>query len=115
MDLVLNNLQRLICHKTQPTIWPIDRILSAATTQGQIEPGSNSTEEVLHIPQKLQGWSLAIRLFSVLSRTLIRDIWESYPTAEMQPVYSTALANWAVHLNFGINFTRIHFQIKVNK
>ena len=33
------------------SIWPIDRILSGATTRGQNEPGSNGNEEVLRIPQ----------------------------------------------------------------
>ena len=33
------------------SIWPIDRILSGATTLGQSGPGSDGTEEVLHIPQ----------------------------------------------------------------
>ena len=61
MDLVLNNLQRLICHKTQQTqtqtiqfsismqfisIKPID-----ATIPGQSEPGSNVNEGVLRIPK----------------------------------------------------------------
>ena len=31
--------------------WPIERILSDATTLGGIEPGSICNEEVLHIPQ----------------------------------------------------------------
>ena len=33
------------------SIWPIDRTLLGATTLGQSELGSNSNEEVLHIPQ----------------------------------------------------------------
>ena len=33
------------------SIWPIDRTLSGATTPGQSEPGSECSEEVLHIPQ----------------------------------------------------------------
>ena len=36
------------------------------------------------------------RPFSVIFRTLIG--WGSYPSAEMQSVYSTALADWASHL-----------------
>ena len=31
--------------------WPIERILSGATTQGQSGPGNDSNEGVLHIPQ----------------------------------------------------------------
>ena len=34
------------------SIWPIDRILSDATTLGQSGPGSNRNEGVLHILQK---------------------------------------------------------------
>ena len=33
------------------SIWPIDNILSGATTPGQSEPESNRNERVLHIPQ----------------------------------------------------------------
>ena len=44
MDLALNNLQRLICHKTQPT-------KSGATTPGQSGHGSDGNKGVLHIPQ----------------------------------------------------------------
>ena len=33
------------------SIRPIDRTLSGATIPGQSGPGSNSNEEVLHIPQ----------------------------------------------------------------
>ena len=32
------------------SIWPIDRILSAATTPGQSGTGSHGNEEVPHIP-----------------------------------------------------------------
>ena len=32
-------------------IWPIDWIVSGATTPGQSEPGSDSNEGVLRIPQ----------------------------------------------------------------
>ena len=37
-------------------------------------------------------WDFTIRLFSVISRTLV---WGSYSPAEAQSVYSTAPANWA--------------------
>ena len=65
MDLVLNNPQGLICHKTQQTkqtfciqfimsnssIWPIDRTQSSATTPGWSGPGSDDNEGVLRISQ----------------------------------------------------------------
>ena len=33
------------------SIWPIDRILSSATTLGQSGPWSDGIEGILHIPQ----------------------------------------------------------------
>ena len=55
-DLTLNNLQWLICHKTQPN---------------QTKPGSNGNEGVVHIRQSSTDWSPAIRWFCVISKTLI--------------------------------------------
>ena len=38
-------------------------------------PGNDGNEAVLRIPQKLQHyWNLTIRLFSVISRTLVRVV-----------------------------------------
>ena len=53
------------------SIWPIDGTLSSATTLGQSGPGN---EEVLLIPQSssIIG-NLTIRLFSVISRTLVGE------------------------------------------
>ena len=42
---------------------------------------------------KLQDWSLAIKFFSVISRTRVGRV---LPFTEMQSVYSKALADWAV-------------------
>ena len=68
--------------------------LSGATTPDQSGPGSDGNEGVLRIPPKLQHcWNLTIRLFSVISRTLVGGM--SYPSAEKQSVYSTAPADWA--------------------
>ena len=71
---------KVICLHTvsvsNSSIWPIDRTLSGATILRQNEPGSDDNEEVLHIPQSSIDWSLAIRLFNVISRTLDG---ESYP------------------------------------
>ena len=70
------------------SVWPIYRTLSGATSRGQSGPGSNGNKEVLHISQKLQHYkSLTIRLFSVISRTLVGG---SYLSAQMQLVYSKA-------------------------
>ena len=50
-------------------IWPIDRTLSGAIIPGQRGPRNNSNEGILHISQ--YHWSPTIRLFNVISRTLI--------------------------------------------
>ena len=76
------------------SIWLIDRTLSGATTPGQSELGSNGNEEVLYIHLNLQCLSLTIWFFSVISRTLI-EAGVSYPSTEIQLVYSTTPANWA--------------------
>ena len=74
-------------------IWPVDRALSGATTPGQREPGSKGNEEVLLIPQSssITGTLPSDCLVSYPGHSL----GESYPSAEKQSVYSTALANWA--------------------
>ena len=63
------------------SIWPVVRDLSSATTPGESVPRSDGKEGVLCIPQ-------SISLFSVISRTLVMG---SYPSAEVQPMYSTEL------------------------
>ena len=45
-----------------------------------------------HSPKLQHYWNLTIRLFSVISRTLVRG---SYPSAEKQSVYSTVLSDGA--------------------
>ena len=44
-------------------------------------------------PKLQHYWTLTIRLFRVISRTLVR---ESYRSVEMQSVFSTAPADWAI-------------------
>ena len=39
----------------------------------QSEPGSNSSEEVLHIPPKLKNWYLIIRCLGLILRTLFGE------------------------------------------
>ena len=84
MDLALNYLQRLICHKTQTTnghilfYWSnrtkyvgwwiepyqvVDRTLSGPTTSGQSEPGFNGNKGVLYFPQ--------IKWSNIICRTFI--------------------------------------------
>ena len=49
--------------------------------------------DTLHSPKLQHYWSLTMRLFSVISRILVRE-W-SYPSAEMQLGYSAAPADLA--------------------
>ena len=46
IDLALDNIQKLICHKTQTnsSTWPIDRTLTVTTTPGQRGPGITGNE-----------------------------------------------------------------------
>ena len=75
------------------SIWPIDRTLSGATTLGQSGPGNDGNKGVLYILQSssitgaLQADCLVLYLGHLLG--------ESYPSAEMQSVYSAASADWA--------------------
>ena len=70
--------------------------LSVATTSGKNRPGSDGNKEVLHIPQS-----------SSITRASPSDcfvsfrghwLWEYYPSAEVQSVYSAALADWVTRL-----------------
>ena len=54
------------------SIWFIDRSLSGPTAPSQSGPGSDGNKEVLRIPQ--HHWNLTIRLFSVISRTLVEGV-----------------------------------------
>ena len=68
-------------------------ILSVATTSDQSEPGSDGNKGVLHIPQSpsITGASPSDCLMSCQGLLL----QESYPTAEMQSMYSPVPADWA--------------------
>ena len=76
------------------SIWPIDRTLSRATTSGQSESGSDGNEG---------GYFAFFK--APLTRALSLDglmsyaehlLGESYSSAEIQLIYSTASANWTV-------------------
>ena len=55
-----------------------------------------------HSPKLLYSWNLTIRLFSVIYKDTRCGGW-FYPSAEMQSVYSTALADWATgHSLWGV-------------
>ena len=68
--------------------------LSGATTPGQSGPGSNGNEEVLHISQSssITGTSPSDCLGLYPEN---RFGGGSYPSEEMQLVYSRAPADWA--------------------
>ena len=75
--------------------WPIDRTLPGATTPDQSGPGSNGNERVQHIPQSFKIEA------SPLNGSMSypgHSLEVTYPSAEMQSVYSTAPANWVVYL-----------------
>ena len=65
------------------------------THSGPEQTWSNGNEGVLCIPQSLSitGTSPSDCLVSYLGHSLVG----SYSSAEVQLVYSTALANWAIH------------------
>ena len=73
--------------------WPIDRTLSRATTPYQSGPGNDVNERVLRFPQSssITGATPLDCLMSYLGLSL----GESYPSAEIHSVYSTAPADWA--------------------
>ena len=75
------------------SIWSLDRILSGATTPSQSEPGSDSNEGVAHIPQRSSITGASPSDCLVLYPGHLLE--ESYPSAEMQSVYSTVPAGWA--------------------
>ena len=76
------------------SIWPIDRTQSGATTPGQSGPGSDGNEGVHDISQSssITGASLSDCLVSYPGDLFM----VSYPFAEMQSMYSTVPADWAV-------------------
>ena len=78
------------------SIWCIHRILSGATTPSQSGPGSDGNKEILCILQNssMTGASPSDCLVSYVGHLL----GESYPSAEMQSVYSLAPADWVIEL-----------------
>ena len=68
--------------------------LSGSTSPGQSGPGSNGNEEVIRIPQSpsITGTSPSDSFVSYPGHSMRGG---SYPSEEVQSVYSTALADWA--------------------
>ena len=76
------------------SIWLIYRTLSGATISSQSGPWSDGQwTGTMHSPKLQHYWNLTIRLFCVISKTIVGG--GSYPSAEKQSVYSIAPANWA--------------------
>ena len=76
------------------SIWPLDSPLSGATTSGQSGPESDGNKGVLriHHSSSIPGTSPSDYLMSYLGHLFGLG---SYPSAEVQSMYSTALADWA--------------------
>ena len=55
----------------------------------------------LHSPKPQHHWNITIRLFSVMTGHSLGG-WGSYLSAEVQSVYSTALADWVSVLSLMI-------------
>ena len=77
-------------------IWPIDRTLLGATTPGQSGPGGDDNKEILFIllSSSITEASPSDCLVSYPGYSL----GESYPSAKIQSVYSTASVDWARNL-----------------
>ena len=75
------------------SICPIDRTLIGALTSDQNRPRSDDNKVVLHIPQSssITEASLSDCLVSYQRYSL----GESYPSAEMQSMYTSVPADWA--------------------
>ena len=76
------------------SLWPIGRTLSSAIILGQSGPGSDGNEGTLSIPPNpgITGASPSYYLVSYPGHSLR----VSYPSAEMQSVYSVAPDDWAI-------------------
>ena len=85
-----------------PYLWP----LSGAATPGQSGSGNNGNEGVLCIPQSssITGTSPSDYLVSCPGHSFG---WGSYPSAEVQSVYSTAPADWAIYVTN--HHVRLHY------
>ena len=60
----------------------------------RVDLGAMAIKCTPHSPELQHYGKLTIRLFSVIYRTFVRE--GSYPSAEVQSVYSTASADWEI-------------------
>ncbi len=61
--------------------------------RARVDLGAMAMKGVLYSPRPQHYRDLTIRLFSVIYRTLVGG-GVSYPSADVQSVYSTAPADW---------------------
>ena len=104
----------LVQHKYTVQFCLIHRTLSGATTLGPEWTWKWWQWRGTRHSLKLQHyWSLTIRLLCVISRTLVGR--GSYPSAELQSVYSTAPANWAKQMKeFSLKIIWVYTLKKIN-
>ena len=81
------------------SIWPMDRTLRCCHSGPEWTWEQWQWRCTPHFPKLQHYWNFTIRLFSVKSRTLKG---KSYPSAEMQSVYSSPLADWAITLSLSL-------------
>ena len=92
------------------SIWPLDRTLSGASTPDQSRRGSDGNEGILLILQSssITGASPSNCLVSYPGHLLGE---ESYLSAEMQLVYSTALIHWTIGQSLGRAYPSAEMQL----
>ena len=78
------------------SIWYIDRTLLGAATPGQSGPGGDGNERVLRITQSSSITGAWTPDWLMLYPGHLFKLGEFYPSAEIQSVYFTAPADWAV-------------------
>ena len=101
MSKTISFLTILFSISTQfSSILPIDKTQSGATTLGQNEPRSDSSEGALCIPRSSCD-ILASPSFCFVSYQG-HSLGESYPFAVMQSVYSTDMARFDLVLFLGL-------------
>ena len=82
------------------SIWSIHKTLSVATTPGQSGLRSDDNKNIFHIPQSS---SIIEALPSDFLVSYPEHSLDGYPSAEMQSLYSTVQADWAVLMRKKLN------------
>ena len=75
-------------------MWPIEGSLTGTTTLCQSGTGSNGNDGVLYIPQSSRTGAHIQMQFKIIFRTLVAR--KSYPSTEMESVYSKAPTDWSL-------------------